>query len=164
MAAIQLLVLAGGLVGLLTRARVVTLVGVGGVGKSRLAFEVGLRMEREFADGMSYVLLGQVSDPALVLPRIAQGVGARESADRSVLDALREYLSDKNMLLLLDNFEHLLGEAPWLGELLAEAPDLRVLVTSREVLNLRRRVDVLWVLLRENRLWAPTPPAPAQAA
>jgi non-specific serine/threonine protein kinase len=117
--------------------RLLTLTGPGGIGKSRLAFEVALQTERDFADGMSYVLLGQVSDPALVLPRLAQEVGARESADRSVLDALRDYLADKEMLLLLDNFEHVLGVAPTLSELLAACAGLKILVTSRAALNLR---------------------------
>ena len=117
--------------------RLLSLTGPGGVGKSRLAFEVALQTERDFTDGMSYVLLGQVSDPALVLPRLAQEVGARESADRSVLDALRDYIADKNMLLLLDNFEHVLSVAPSLSELLAACAGLKILVTSRAALNLR---------------------------
>ena len=117
--------------------RLLTLSGPGGVGKSRLAFEVAAQMEDHFRDGMTYVLLGQVSDTSLVLPRIAQGIGARESADKSVLDALRDYLSDKEMLLLLDNFEHVIGVAPSISELLAASEGLKVLVTSRAALNLR---------------------------
>lgn len=117
--------------------RLVTLTGPGGVGKSRLAFEVAAQVEREYPDGMSYVLLGQVSDPALVLTRIAHGIGARESADRSVLDGLRDYIADKKMLLLLDNFEHVLSVAPSLSELLAGCPRLKIVVTSRAALNLR---------------------------
>jgi predicted ATPase len=117
--------------------RLLTLTGPGGIGKSRLAFEVALQTEKDFADGMSYVLLGQVSDPALVLPRLAQEVGARESADRSVLDALRDFLADKEMLLVLDNFEHVLSVAPTLSELLAACAGLKILVTSRAALNLR---------------------------
>ena len=117
--------------------RLLTLTGPGGVGKSRLAFEVAAQIEDEFRDGMSYVLLGQVSDPSIVLPRIAQGIGARESADRSVMDALRDYLNDKELLLLLDNFEHVIGVAPALSELLAAAAGLKLLVTSRAALNLR---------------------------
>jgi predicted ATPase len=117
--------------------RLLTLTGPGGVGKSRLAFEVAIQIESDFKDGMSYVLLGQVSDPALVLSRLAQEIGARESADRSVLDALRDYLADKEMLLLLDNFEHVLSVAPSLSELLAACAGLKIVVTSRAALNLR---------------------------
>lgn len=117
--------------------RLLTLTGPGGVGKSRLAFEVAAQIQERFADGMAYVLLGQVAEPSLVLPRIAQAVGARESADRSVLDALRDYLSDKNMLLLLDNFEHVLSVAPSLSELLMTCAGVKFLVTSRASLNLR---------------------------
>ena len=117
--------------------RLLTLTGPGGVGKSRLAFQVAAQVERDFDNGMSYVLLGQVADSALVMSRVAQEVGARESADRSVLDALRDYLADKEMLLLLDNFEHVLGVAPSLSELLAACAGLKILVTSRAALNLR---------------------------
>ena len=117
--------------------RLLTLTGPGGVGKSRLAFEVASQIEGEFRDGMSYALLGQVSDTALVLPRIAQAVGARESSERSVLDALRGYLADKEVLLFLDNFEHVISVAPTLSELLTGCPMLKILVTSRAALNLR---------------------------
>ena len=117
--------------------RLLTLTGPGGVGKSRLAFEVAIQIEGDFKDGLSYVLLGQVTDPSLVLSRLAQEIGARESADRSVLDALRDYLADKEMLLLLDNFEHVLNVASSLSELLAACAGVKILVTSRAALNLR---------------------------
>ncbi|HET7481544.1 MAG TPA: DUF4062 domain-containing protein, partial [Actinomycetota bacterium] len=117
--------------------RLLTLTGPGGIGKSRLAFEVGDRMRDSFSDGMSFALLAQVSDPSLVLPAVAQAVGARESAEHSVLDALKEFLGDRHLLLILDNFEHVASAAPALAELLTSCPNLKIMVTSRAALNLR---------------------------
>ncbi|MGH2806701.1 MAG: tetratricopeptide repeat protein [Actinomycetota bacterium] len=117
--------------------RLLTLTGPGGIGKTRLAFEVAQEIQDRYADGMAYALLGQVREPSLVLPTIARAVGARESAKGSVLDALKEALGDKDILLILDNFEHVLDAGPHLAELLAACPGLTVLVTSRSALNLR---------------------------
>ena len=117
--------------------RLVTLTGPGGIGKSRLAVEAARLVSDRFADGVAFVLLAPIQDPNLAIPAIAQALGVAESAERSVLENVKEFLRDKEMLLLLDNFEHVVAAGPSISELLAGAPDLKVLITSRAVLKLR---------------------------
>ncbi len=123
--------------------RLLTLTGPGGVGKTRL----GLRVAAELADtsadtGVSaddcvwFVRLSRLTDPDLVLPTIAQTLGLRDTGGRTLADALREHLRPKQLLLLLDNFEHLLAAASDVAALLADCPGLKLLVTSRERLHL----------------------------
>jgi predicted ATPase len=114
--------------------RLLTLTGPGGVGKTRLALKVAETLEA-YADGVFFVVLAPISDPDLVVLTVAQALGIPD-AGGNLRDSVRDFLSDKQLLLVLDNFEHLLPAAPVIAELLAEAPDLNVLVTSREVLRL----------------------------
>src|SRR5215469_16869698 len=111
--------------------RLVTLTGTGGVGKTRLALGVAGAVNSDFADGICFVALAPLTDPGLVLPTIAQALGVREQAHQSLRDSLKDYLGDRQLLLLLDNFEQLVSAAPVVAELLVAAPRLRVLVTSR---------------------------------
>jgi predicted ATPase/DNA-binding SARP family transcriptional activator len=120
-----------------TAARLVTLTGPGGTGKTRLALEVGSRIVHCFPDGVYVVSLAPVRDPALLLPTLMQNLGIREEPGRAPREAFVDYLRDRKLLLLLDNFEQLLPAAPEVAELLAGAPGLQVLVTSRAVLRLR---------------------------
>jgi predicted ATPase/class 3 adenylate cyclase len=113
---------------LLREWRLVTLTGAGGSGKTRLALQAAAEVVDEFKDGVWWVSLAAVRDPELVEPTIAQVVGAQ--------DGLGEHLRSKRILLLLDNFEQLLPAAPSIAALLAEAPDVRVLATSRERLRI----------------------------
>jgi predicted ATPase len=127
------------LIGLLDgrRARVVTIVGTGGIGKSRLAIEVALRAGPRFADGVVFVHLENVVDPKLLLPSIAQALGIGESGEASVEDRLPVALAQRRVLIVLDNFEQLVDAAPALVGLYSAAPDATFLVTSRAVLRIR---------------------------
>ncbi len=116
--------------------RLVTLTGPGGTGKSRLCVQVAADVLALFEHGVWFVNLAPVSDPNLVASTIADALGVREIGGQSIVDLLKRYLREKRMLLLLDNFEHVVEAAPLVSELLAFAPDLKVLVTSRITLRL----------------------------
>ncbi len=117
--------------------RLLTLTGPGGVGKTRLGLEVAGRVSAQFEDGVCFVALAPISDPALVLPAIAQALRVRHGAGQSVDEALGQFLRERQMLLVLDNFERLLEAGPPLARLLAASSRLKVLVTSRVVLRLQ---------------------------
>ncbi len=116
----------------------VTLTGPGGTGKSRLALQLALESVERFADGAYFVALAPIGDPDLVTPTIGQTLGLREVRDtQSIGVALRSYLRDKQLLLLLDNFEQVLDAAPVVADLLQTCPNLKIIVTSRAPLHLR---------------------------
>ncbi|TMF34382.1 MAG: adenylate/guanylate cyclase domain-containing protein [Chloroflexi bacterium] len=120
---------------LLELARLVTLTGPGGTGKTRLALQVAAERLSRYADGAFVVELAPISDPALVLSAIAGAIGVREAANRPLAETLKESIHDRELLLVLDNFEQILGAASRITDLLTGAPRLRVLVTSRAVLH-----------------------------
>jgi predicted ATPase/DNA-binding SARP family transcriptional activator len=124
---------------LLLRAevRLVTLTGAPGIGKTRLGLAVAAGLVDDFEDGLFFVDLAPLRDPALVSSAIAHSLGVREIAGTPLLESLKAYLRQKQALLLLDNFEHLLAAAPLAAELLAGGAPLKVLVTSRAALHLR---------------------------
>jgi predicted ATPase len=127
--------------------RLLTLTGPGGTGKTRLGLQVAAGLLDYFQDGVFLVGLGSVSDPALVLPTIAQTLQVREAVggpfaqpgpgarDGPLLEAVKDYLRDKHILLMLDNFEQVAEAVPVVSDLLAAAPRLNVLVTSRASLR-----------------------------
>jgi len=115
--------------------RLVTLTGPGGVGKSRLAIDVAARLSPQFSSGVRFIDLGPVQSASLVPAAIAGGLGLSTSGSMLITD-LTEYLRTRRLLLLIDNFEQVSTAAPVLAELLAAAPGLTVLVTSRSVLRL----------------------------
>jgi predicted ATPase len=116
--------------------RLVTLTGPGGVGKTRLALAAAAGLAAAFADGVAFVDLTPLVDPALVAPTVANMLGVQEAGDRPLAARLADALREREVLLVLDNFEHVLAAAPFVATLLATCPHLRVLATSREVLRL----------------------------
>jgi len=125
--------------GLLTQGklRLVTIAGPGGVGKTRLAIEAARCLEARFATGAHYVPLAGVVAADAVPATVARALGLVPAGGQPVEDAVRRHLSARESLLVLDNFEHLLSAGPWLSGVLATAPRVRVLVTSREPLRIR---------------------------
>ena len=116
--------------------RLLTLTGTGGVGKTRLGLAAARTMQDTFPDGVCFVLLAPVSDPERVIATIAQALGLWESGDRPLLEQVQDYLREKHLLLLLDNFEQVIAAAPQLVDLLVSCPHLSILVTSRAALHL----------------------------
>ena len=117
--------------------RALTLTGPGGVGKTRVGLQVAMDLAGEFGDGACFVPLGTITDPASVGHAIAEKFDVRERGDQPLLEGLQSFLWSRRLLLLLDNFEHLLPAAASLvANLLAECPLLKVLVTSRASLRI----------------------------
>ena len=114
----------------------VTLLGPGGVGKTRLSLQVAVDLLDDFKDGVWFVNLAPITDPALVPSTIAQTLGVKEAGGEPLPETLKAYLREKRLLLLLDNFEQVVAAAPLVADLLASARHLKVLITSREVLHL----------------------------
>jgi len=117
--------------------RLLTLTGTGGIGKTRLAIQAATQVLADFPDGVCFVSLAPLSDPALVLSTIAQALDVKESGASPFSDLLIAFLRDKHLLLCLDNFEHLLPAAAQLTDLLTACPHLTLLVTSRAVLHVQ---------------------------
>ncbi len=117
--------------------RLVTLTGPGGIGKTRLGLHVAAELADQFADGVYLVPLASARDPEQVIPAIAQTLAIGEGSDQPLLALLPTALKEKQLLLLLDNFEHVEAAALSVAELLAVCPRLKVLVTSRSVLHVR---------------------------
>jgi predicted ATPase/serine/threonine protein kinase/DNA-binding CsgD family transcriptional regulator len=117
--------------------RLLTLTGPGGAGKTRLGLQVAAELSDRFADGVFFVNLAPISDPALVVSTIAQTLDIREGTGQPLLVRLREEFQQKQLLLLLDNFEQVVAAGVQVMDLLAACPRLKVLVTSREVLHVQ---------------------------
>jgi predicted ATPase/class 3 adenylate cyclase len=117
--------------------RLLTFTGPGGTGKTRLSLQVASRLMGDFEDGVFFVSLAAVRDADQVIPIIAQTLGVNEVTGRSLAHSLQEHLKEKQLLLLLDNFEQVVEAAPAIAELLAECSKIKVLVTSRMALHLR---------------------------
>lgn len=124
--------------------RLVTLTGAGGIGKTRLALGVAQELVDDFADGACFVSLASIQDPDLVAPAIAKALAIEVGPDEPVVARLRAWLQGHQLLLVLDNFEHLLPAATLVADLLTASPSLKMLITSRVALRLRgeRRIAV----------------------
>jgi predicted ATPase/DNA-binding CsgD family transcriptional regulator/DNA-binding XRE family transcriptional regulator len=116
--------------------RLVTLTGPGGTGKTRLALAVAEHLASSFPDGVVFVPLASLAKPAFVASAIAQRLNVREVAGQSVVERLAMHLVDASLLLVLDNFEHLVSAAPLVADMLGRCPSLSVLTTSRAPLHL----------------------------
>lgn len=117
--------------------RLLTLTGPGGTGKTRLALQASAELIDRFPDGVFFVDLAPARDPDAVVAAIARTVGLREMNDQPLLETLKDHLRKRSMLLLLDNFEQVTVAAPQVAGLLLECPNLKLLVTSREALQVR---------------------------
>src|SRR5215216_907359 len=118
--------------------RLLTLLGPGGVGKTRLALAIATELEQEFAAGVTFVDLAPIRDGDLVLPALARALGLPETGDRPLAEQVRETLGVRRPLVIFDNCEHQLpAVADLVGDLLGSCPVLRVLATSRTPLRLR---------------------------
>ena len=116
--------------------RLLTLTGPGGIGKTRLGLHLATDLADRFSGGVCFVALAPIIAPSLVASAIAQALGVQDSGGRPLVDALKETLRGRELLLVLDNFEHVLGAAPLVADLLRSCPRLKVLVTSRALLHL----------------------------
>ena len=118
--------------------QLLTLTGPGGTGKTRLGLQVAAELLERFRSGVFFVSLAPISDPDLVVPAVAEALALREVAGEQLFETLVAYLREKEMLLVLDNFEQVIDAAADAANLLRHCPDLRLLVTSRERLRVAR--------------------------
>jgi predicted ATPase/class 3 adenylate cyclase len=116
--------------------RLLTLTGPGGIGKTRLALQAAADLLDEFPDGTYFVQLATLTEAELFISAVAETLGVREIGEQPLDESLKDYLHERRLLLLLDNFEQVLGAAPTVTELLTAAPGLKVLATSRAPLGL----------------------------
>ena len=121
--------------------RLLTLAGTGGIGKTRLALQIATHMRSSFADGVCFARLASTTDPALIPSIIAETLGIQQVGNLSIFEQVKIFLHDKQLLLILDNFEQLVTAAPLVEELLAACPALKIVVTSRAVLRLRAEFE-----------------------
>ena len=127
----------GEIINLIAKNRLVTLLGVGGIGKTRLALQVGQKLLNNYLDGVWFIPLDSLSDPALVPQAVASVFDIREGPDLPATKILMNVLREKTVLLILDNCEHLLDScAQLITTLLTNCPNLKMLATSREILNI----------------------------
>jgi predicted ATPase/DNA-binding response OmpR family regulator/Tfp pilus assembly protein PilF len=116
--------------------RLVTLIGAGGSGKTRLSLQIAATIQDSFAHGVALVRLASINEPSLVKIQIAQTLGIKENGGQALIEKLKGFLVDKHMLLILDNFEQVIVAAGLIAELLDAAPGLKILVTSQIRLNI----------------------------
>jgi predicted ATPase/DNA-binding CsgD family transcriptional regulator len=128
---------------LLETNRLVTLTGAGGTGKTRLALQVAEAAVAKYPDGLTFVSLVSTLDPDRVANTIGYALGVTERPNSSLVESIQRFFRNNKMLLVIDNYEHVLAAAPLVAELLAAAPQLTILTTSREVLRLHGEYEYL---------------------
>lgn len=116
--------------------RLLTLTGPGGVGKTRLALQVGAELTHMYPDGVYFIDLAPISDPELVPARIARVLGIKEAPHQSLMEGILNILYTRQCLLILDNFEQIIGAVSIVNQLISDTSKLNLLVTSREDLRL----------------------------
>ena len=124
------------LVELAREHRVVTITGPGGVGKTRIVIELGRLLAPEFLDGVAFVALADVTDPAEFLPAVADALDVKEAEGRTLGDGVAALIGDKKALLLLDNLEQVVAAASDVAGLIEHCPELRIVTTSRTPLRI----------------------------
>jgi predicted ATPase/class 3 adenylate cyclase len=128
---------------LLKKSRLLTLLGPGGAGKTRLAIQVAANVLHHFEQGIFFVDLAPISDPQFVSRTIAETLNIRETASQPVVQSIKNYLGEKNLLFILDNFEQIVETAPLVADLLSSAPKLKVILTSRQPLMISGEQEYL---------------------
>ncbi|MGW4759640.1 ATP-binding protein [Streptomyces chartreusis] len=129
---------------LLSTSRLVTLTGPGGVGKTRLVLQVAAGLRRTFRDGVRFVELAELRDPSLLAYKVAERLDLRDQSARTPLDTVIEYLKPRNLLLVLDNCEHLVDDCAFFTDVILRAcPKVRTLATSREPLGVYGEATLL---------------------
>jgi len=123
--------------------RLITLLGTGGVGKTRLSIQVAMEIRAYFVDGVCFVSLATINDPELVMSTIARGLGIQDAGPQLVFAQVKDFLRTRHCLLLLDNFEQVVSAAPYIQELLVACPYLCILTTSRAVLHVQGEQEFL---------------------
>src|SRR6266702_1453535 len=121
--------------------RLLTLAGIGGIGKTRLALQIATQMRSSFADGVCFAGLASTSDPVLIPSIIAETLSIQQVGNLSIFEQVELFLHDKQLLLILDNFDQLVTAATLIEDLLAACPALKIIVTSRTVLRLRAEFE-----------------------
>ena len=123
--------------------QILTLTGVGGTGKTRLAQAVAERLLQEFREGVFFVEMAAVTQPEMIAATIAQTLGLKEQGERPAVEILAEYLADRSILIVADNFEQVVDGSPILAEIVADSPSAKILVTSRVILRLQNEHEYI---------------------